>query len=773
MPVISPSCFSQRVIRRAGAILGAALVALGCASSASHAPPTIPDTSAGRPFALWLDAYNTADSARLDAYASQYEPAMSVHTQLAFRQQTGPYDVASVERSGPRHLEVVLKSRDTQMAAQTPITVYATVDVTDGPPRRVSTSFALLDKGSPTTVLAMWAKNRGTSLRGISAAPRAVAVDSLAAKIARNYVRADVGHFVADSLRARRARGAYDDYSTEVGFAQRLNSDLQELAEDRQLGVEYAWQVPMPPPTPTPPASVHCGFEPLKWLDTRVAYLNFNGFGDADPTCGQQVSDIMNAVADARAVVVDVRENRDESRSGMAYLASYFVADCAHLDDSWSRPTGRTDALWTHDGLPGPAFGGTKPLVILTSARTFAAAEEFAYDLQSLGRATVVGERTGGGANEVAVGQIGEHLLVRVPVARVVNPITHTSWQGVGVAPDVLVPAGEALAMARRLIHDGRVSRAMRPSRVALGADVPLPMRAGTGPTGATRILSGIRFAIDTVVSPDAPWRGLLSRVAGVVEFAEGRGRLDVSTIRRAKTVSLGGVTVADPLARPGDYYLFDNWGFILVRPSERTFSRFVLTRADFNHTGDLLRGAYLMWATPVPLDTLPARDLAARRQHAPVTVHWHMQPPASAGGGSLYARGWLELPDAPAVEAGVARWFEVAAALATRPGGVSLLARNGLEVTSIALLRRPNERRYSVMYTETLTPQRLAAVEVDPARLVLPAGYTEAPWPGFEHASARSSATKQSVAHWRTLEDATSQRAHAACRQSWLPMLP
>ena len=774
-PWLTAAAMTRRRCRPpVGRALGAALIALGGACGEAHGPPTIPDTFAGRAFAAWLDAYNAADSARLDAYARRYEPMMSVHTQMVFRQQTGRYDIASVERSGPQHLEIMLRTRPDSTAARTPLTVYVTLDMADSATGGATTTLALLDKGSPTSVFAALAKGQGTSLTRIGGAPRGVAVESLAAKVARNYVRMDVGLRVADSLRARRSRGAYDDYDTEVGLAQRLNADLLELAHDEQLGVEYARRVPAPPPTPTPPATMHCGLEPAKWLDPGVAYVNFYGFGDPDPTCGHEVSDVMNAVAGARALVVDVRENRDESRADMAYLASYLVAGCTHLDDSWNRRTGRTEALWTHDGLPGPAFAGTKPLVILTSARTFAAAEELAYDLQKLGRATVVGERTGGGAYTAAFGQIGEHLLVRVPVARVVNPITRTSWQGAGVTPDILAPASDALATARRMIREGRVARAARALPVASAAADPIPPGGGAALGGTPGPRRGIQFTIDTVGRSDASWGGLLSRVAGMLVFADGRGRLDVTAIRRARAVSLGGVTVAEPLARPGDYYLFDNAGFILVRPPERSFSRFMFTRADFNQTGALLPGAYLMWPAAIRADTLPNGDRAARRQHAPVTVHWHMQPPASSGrADKLYARGWLEIVDAPAVEAGVARWFEVAAALATRPGGISALARDGVEVTSVALFRQPNERRHSVTYLEMLTPRRLATIDVDPVTLLLPAGYTETPWPGFARQPRSPHSAPTSAERWRTLEDTASQRVSALCRQAWLPEVP
>jgi hypothetical protein len=40
------------------------------------------------------------------------------------------------------------------------------------------------------------------------------------------------------------------------------------------------------------------------------------------------------------------------------------------------------------------------------------------------------------------------YVAVRVPFGRPVNPVTGTNWEGVGVAPDIVVPADEALAVA-------------------------------------------------------------------------------------------------------------------------------------------------------------------------------------------------------------------------------------------------------------------------------------------------------------------------------------
>ena len=88
---------------------------------------------------------------------------------------------------------------------------------------------------------------------------------------------------------------------------------------------------------------------------------------------------------------------------------------------------------------------------MLTSHRTFSAGEEFAYNLKALGRATIVGEITGGGAHPTDFVRASEHWGVMLPTARSINPITKTNWEGVGVVPDVAVPAAEALTKALEL----------------------------------------------------------------------------------------------------------------------------------------------------------------------------------------------------------------------------------------------------------------------------------------------------------------------------------
>ena len=87
-------------------------------------------------------------------------------------------------------------------------------------------------------------------------------------------------------------------------------------------------------------------------------------------------------------------------------------------------------------------------VVLLTSRNTFSAAEEFAYNLQSLGRATIVGERTAGGAHPGQMHTINSHFEVFIPKGRAINPITKDNWEGVGVGPELDVPQEQAFDTA-------------------------------------------------------------------------------------------------------------------------------------------------------------------------------------------------------------------------------------------------------------------------------------------------------------------------------------
>ncbi|KAB8056760.1 hypothetical protein GCN74_22905 [Janthinobacterium sp. FT14W] len=114
-----------------------------------------------------------------------------------------------------------------------------------------------------------------------------------------------------------------------------------------------------------------------------------------------------------------------------------------------------TQQNWSTTFVAGKPFGQQEPLYILTSKRTFSAAEDFSYAMKNLKRATIVGESTGGGAHPGRVVRLDAHFGAFVPTGRSIGPITHTNWEGVGVAPDVAAAARDALRVAQAaLLND-------------------------------------------------------------------------------------------------------------------------------------------------------------------------------------------------------------------------------------------------------------------------------------------------------------------------------
>jgi C-terminal processing protease CtpA/Prc len=157
----------------------------------------------------------------------------------------------------------------------------------------------------------------------------------------------------------------------------------------------------------------------------------------------------MAFVENTDALIIDVRRNGGGGRVVIDFLSSYFLGpNPVHLNSVYNGIQNYTEEFWTQAELPGERYGTDKPLYILTSKRTFSAAEEFSYNLKHLDRAVIVGEQTGGGAHPITIRRLTDEFVLRLPIARSINPVTGTNWEGTGVTPDNEVSAEEALKAA-------------------------------------------------------------------------------------------------------------------------------------------------------------------------------------------------------------------------------------------------------------------------------------------------------------------------------------
>ncbi|XP_029953551.1 retinol-binding protein 3 [Salarias fasciatus] len=243
-----------------------------------------------------------------------------------------------------------------------------------------------------------------------------------------------------------------------------LSSGVQTTVSDPRLKVSYEPNyVPVVPPQmpPLPPEQLIAVLQTsikLDILEGNIGYLRI------DHILGEEVADkigallldlVWNKILPTSALIFDMRHTGSGDVSGIPYIVSYFTQaePLIHIDSIYDRPSNTTTKLFSMATLLGQRYGTTKPLIILTSKNTKGIAEDVAYCLRNLKRATIVGEKTAGGSVKIDKIKVGDtDFYVTVPVAKSVNPITGSTWEITGVTPDVEVNAEDALATAIKIV---------------------------------------------------------------------------------------------------------------------------------------------------------------------------------------------------------------------------------------------------------------------------------------------------------------------------------
>jgi len=284
-------------------------------------------------------------------------------------------------------------------------------------------------------------------------------IDVLIKQLADYYVFPEVARRIGTTLRAKQKRGGYDSITDAEVFANVLTADLREAGHDEHLSVNTS-ETPRSSGSSSSPEQQEemfkqmvargYGIAKVEILAGNVGYLDIHGFdpvGDAAPV----ITAAMMKLADCDALIVDVRSNGGGDPAGVAFLSSYLFDQRTHLNDLYWRDGDRIAEFWTDMNVPGKHYGQQKAVYVLIGPRTFSAGEEFSYNLQQLKRATLVGEVTGGGANPGRMRELSPYFAAFIPNGRAINPITKTSWEGVGVTPDIKVPISQTLVTAHKL----------------------------------------------------------------------------------------------------------------------------------------------------------------------------------------------------------------------------------------------------------------------------------------------------------------------------------
>jgi hypothetical protein len=286
-------------------------------------------------------------------------------------------------------------------------------------------------------------------------------VQNLRDKVRTNYIFPEIAGQICARLQQHLDNHEYDDLVEGDFFAYALTQHLQEVNQDEHLWVRWhaaplpdqeellrknqAWREEQQQEARLD----NYGFHKVERLDGNIGYLDIRYFHR--PQWGGDVAAAaMSLVANANALIIDLRGCLGGYPGMIALICSYlFGEEPVHLDSIYWKDEDITQQYWTLPFIPGRRFGD-KPVYVLTSKVTFSGGEGFAYILQTRQRATVVGEKTDGGAHATTTYRLHPHFEVSIPIGSTINPVTRGNWEKTGIIPDICVPQTQALQVAYR-----------------------------------------------------------------------------------------------------------------------------------------------------------------------------------------------------------------------------------------------------------------------------------------------------------------------------------
>jgi len=290
----------------------------------------------------------------------------------------------------------------------------------------------------------------------LNASERQRVLEKAIADLKEYYFDRAVAQNIADALLAHERAGDYNAITDGQEFANVLARHLTDASHDLHFTVEYTRNVfpdfsKPPPPEATARyqaamAQGNCGFEKVEIRAHNVGYIKLNSFPDV-AVCQSKAESAMKALNHVDAFIFDLRDNRGGNGNMAVFLAG-FLFD--HPEYMFNAREPVTEQNWTRSPVAG-SLSMDKPVYILTSSRTYSAAEQFSYNLKMLKRATLVGETTGGASHEGVLHNLDDHFAIGIPEHRPINPYSDKDWAVTGVEPDVKVAAADALARAEKL----------------------------------------------------------------------------------------------------------------------------------------------------------------------------------------------------------------------------------------------------------------------------------------------------------------------------------
>lgn len=179
------------------------------------------------------------------------------------------------------------------------------------------------------------------------------------------------------------------------------------------------------------------------FLDERIAYLHI-AYEPDEKTVDDQIQEVLRAISSAEGIIIDIRNNTGgEDRGGQA-MASYFTdQERLYMTNSIKNGPGPDDFTAPMEWYIQPK-GQTldQPLALLTNRSTVSAGETLALAFRALPQLTSMGDTTTGAFSNAVYRELPNGWLYSLSIGDW-RAADGTSYEGVGLPPDIVVPNAE------------------------------------------------------------------------------------------------------------------------------------------------------------------------------------------------------------------------------------------------------------------------------------------------------------------------------------------
>jgi C-terminal processing protease CtpA/Prc len=325
------------------------------------------------------------------------------------------------------------------------------------------------------------------SAQDITATERSEIIDNVVDQLVNRYVDPNLGQKAAETVMQKKEKQAYDALDTKALLFNALIADMHEATRDKQLQLNNqsgagSGSIPSYITIKAPDGTkldeqqqkkimqqmfklMNYGLINAKVQEDNIGYLDIREFMSPQmiPEINKTIDNTLKSFKDCSAIILDLRScfcDAGGSPETVMYMISYLFGgeESVLLYELYNREGNKINEFCTRTDVTGKRLPDV-PVYILTSSKTFSSGEMFAYGLQKIGRAKIVGETSTGAAHETDTINIGQGVMMVVPINRLAHVKTKTDWEGTGVIPDISVKADDALAATKEIIQEAKSNK--------------------------------------------------------------------------------------------------------------------------------------------------------------------------------------------------------------------------------------------------------------------------------------------------------------------------